>query len=321
MSSAKKATSSLYTEREKRVIHYILTYCGIILSINLGFLEGISMGMNVVISRAAIKANAKSQMKLAKPHPVLVAMVYCIIIWVLNFLYNSIAGKFDAESAMYSFQVGQNGIPTIMHQYRQGEMGAAAWAISVALSLMTSILGLGFTIYALKVSRLENAGVGTIFDGFAIFLKFIGLIILESVFIILWSMLLIIPGIIASYRYAMATYIMIDNPDMSILDCIRESKRMMQGRKAELFILHLSFLGWSILSIIPFVSFWVLPYAAVTEANYYNALLGLEEQFGGFGGGQQNRRDPRQSYGGGQQNAGDDGRNKDRSNEKPPWEQ
>ena len=284
------------------------------------------MGKGVAISRAAIKANAKNQMKLAKPHPILVTMVYCIIIWVLNFLYNSIAGTLDAESAMYSMQVRQNGIPNIMYQYRQGGMEATAWAISVALSLMSSILGLGFTMYALKVSRFENAGTGTLFDGFTIFFKFLGLIIAEAVLVFLWSLLFVIPGIIAIYRYSMAVYIMIDNPDMSIMSCIRESKRMMQGRKAELFVLHLSFIGWQILAMIPFVAFWVVPYAAVTEANYYNALLGLEQHFGGFGGSegggwQQNRGDnQRQDYSNWQQNNGDNSGNKDKSNEKPPWE-
>ena len=286
------------------------------------------MGMNVAISRAAIKANAKKQMKLARPHPILIAMVYCIIIWILNLLYGRINGPIGVQSAIYGLQMGQHGIPSIMYRYSQGHMGAMVWAISGALSLMTGILDIGFTIYALRVSRLEKTGVGTLFDGFEKFFKFVGLLFVESVLILLWSLLFVIPGIIAMYRYAMSVYIMIDNPDMSIMDCIRESKRMMQGRKAELFLLHLSFFGWQLLALIPFVLFWVVPYIAVTEANYYNALLGLQNHFGGSDGSedgnwQQNRGDQRRSYDDWQQNtdADDDSRKKDRSNEKPPWEQ
>lgn len=83
--------------------------------------------------------------------------------------------------------------------------------------------------------------------------------ILTGIFIFLWSLLLIIPGIIAAYRYRMALYLLLDNPNMSVYQCIRESKRMMVGHKAELFVLDLSFLGWYILSAVPFVSIWVTP--------------------------------------------------------------
>lgn len=95
----------------------------------------------------------------------------------------------------------------------------------------------------------------------------------------LWGLLFVIPGIVASYRYRQALYLLLDHPEMGIMECISESKRMMRGHKAELFILDLSFLGWSLLTIIPFVSVYVLPYMQSTYAIYY---MHLRELDGGF---------------------------------------
>ena len=127
----------------------------------------------------------------------------------------------------------------------------------------------------LNVIRMRPAGIGNLFDGFTIFLRALVLRILMGIFIFLWSLLFIIPGIIAAYRYRMATYLLIDHPEMSPLDCIRASKEMMRGHKGELFVLDLSFIGWAILCIIPFVAVWVSPYMEVTYCNYYQALCGL----------------------------------------------
>ena len=102
--------------------------------------------------------------------------------------------------------------------------------------------------------------------------------ILSGIFIFLWSLLLVVPGIIAAYRYRQAIYILIDHPEMSVLECISESKRLMKGHKWELFVLDLSFIGWMILSAPPvlglFVSIYTTPYTGLTYALYYEALCG-----------------------------------------------
>ncbi len=72
----------------------------------------------------------------------------------------------------------------------------------------------------------------------------------------------------------MAQYLLITRPDLGIMDCIRESKRLTSGWKGELFVLDLSFIGWMILSIIPLVSIYTTPYMSTTKANYYRALRG-----------------------------------------------
>ena len=96
-----------------------------------------------------------------------------------------------------------------------------------------------------------------------------------DLFIFLWTMLFIIPGIIASLAYSQTIYIMLDHPDMSALDAIRASKQLMKGHKWEYFVLGLSFIGWSILSsfTLGLLSIWLTPYQYVTYANYYNGLV------------------------------------------------
>ena len=92
------------------------------------------------------------------------------------------------------------------------------------------------------------------------------------------ALLLIVPGIIAAYRYSMAHYVLITNPDLGVMDCIRESKRLTKGWKGALFIMDLSFLGWTLLCMIPvlgwLLSIWVAPYRALTFLQAYEQISG-----------------------------------------------
>ncbi len=93
----------------------------------------------------------------------------------------------------------------------------------------------------------------------------------KTIFIFLWSLLFIIPGIIKKYSYSMANYIMAENPDIDALDAITKSREMMRGNKFSLFILKLSFFLWYLL--IPFtlglISIYVTPYIEAATANFY----------------------------------------------------
>ncbi len=89
--------------------------------------------------------------------------------------------------------------------------------------------------------------------------------------ILAWSLLLIIPGIIAAYRYAMAPYIMAQNPDIGVMDAIGQSKELMRGHKGRLFWLDLTFVGWALLSVLTFgIGFlWLNPYMEAARAAFY----------------------------------------------------
>ncbi|MDO0823429.1 DUF975 family protein [Desulfosporosinus nitroreducens] len=133
---------------------------------------------------------------------------------------------------------------------------------------------LGVSGYFLKLVRQEGPIIEDMFGGFKFFLKAFVLDLLMTIFIILWSLLLIIPGIIAALRYSMAYYIMIDNPQLSAFEALNRSKLMMVGFKSELFSFWLSYLGWFLLGVITLgIAFlWVTPYYETAKANFYQDL-------------------------------------------------
>lgn len=97
---------------------------------------------------------------------------------------------------------------------------------------------------------------------------------MTGLLILLWSCLFMIPGIIAGYRYSMASYIMAENPEMGAMEAIRESKKLMKGKKWRLFCLDLSFIGWDFLGYITFGigMFFVSPYENAARAVFYREI-------------------------------------------------
>ena len=126
----------------------------------------------------------------------------------------------------------------------------------------------------LNLARGEKPKVENVFDGFGVFGKSLWLTILMSLFIMLWSMLFIIPGIVKSYSYAMAPYILADNDELTAREALNESKRIMDGHKGELFVLYLSFIPWILLAAITFgiAMIYVTPYMNMTIVNFYNGI-------------------------------------------------
>ena len=120
--------------------------------------------------------------------------------------------------------------------------------------------------------------LNTLFDGFKYIMKAFGLHFLTGLFIFLWSLLFIIPGIVAALRYSMAFHILADNPDIGVMEAIEKSKMMTQGYKLDIFIMYLSFMGWAILSAftLGIGVLWLAPYISTSFANVYLALKGEE---------------------------------------------
>lgn len=181
-------------------------------------------------------------------------------------------------------------LPTTISTNLQGGTGlediSAPLAIlssvgSVIACIVASLFAYGVSKYMLNFVRSGQSDIRYIFSGFSegfnTWVRAFVLQVLMSVFIMLWSLLLVIPGIIASYRYMMAYYILADNEDMSAIDAIRASKQMMIGHKWELFVLHLSFIGWIALCIITCgIGFiFLAPYMDASIANFYEYLRGI----------------------------------------------
>ena len=150
---------------------------------------------------------------------------------------------------------------------------AAVAVYILGMPLLTMPLTLGFD-YASNRLLVEgdNRAVGNLFrDSFGRWGRKVWGMFLMNFFVSLWSFLLIIPGFIKYYAYALTPYILIDNPELSANQAINLSQKMMKGHKFDMFILHLSFIGWIFLSIFTFGIglLWLLPYMMTAQAAFY----------------------------------------------------
>jgi len=223
------------------------------------------------IDRRELKALARERLRTVQPSPLMVGAAYFIITWVIGLVASRLQGttfSFDWEL----FEATGDAVEA-MTLYPERITGVYQ-LLALAIDVVSMVIGVGMTLYAVRVCRGVKAGVGDLFDGFGFFFKIVLLNLLMSVYVFLWSLLLFVPGIIAAYRYSMAIYLLLDHPDWRVGQCIRESKRLMKGHKWELFGLDLSFFGWYLLTAVPVVEIYVTPYVQLSRAEYYNRLVG-----------------------------------------------
>ena len=136
--------------------------------------------------------------------------------------------------------------------------------------LIAGALAVGFCSFFLGIVQDAEARLERLFTGFCRFWKSFAVYFFYTLFICLWMLLLIIPGIIASFRYAMAFFIIADDEDCGPLEAIGRSKEMMAGNKWKFFCLHWRFLGWGILcAILPIGFLWLVPYMQTSFAKFY----------------------------------------------------
>jgi uncharacterized membrane protein len=143
--------------------------------------------------------------------------------------------------------------------------------------LVTAPLAIGLNKYFIQFSRSLSPDVEVLFDGFKeSFVSSILLSLLTALFVFLWTLLFIIPGIIKAFAYAMAPYILAENPSVGITEALDQSQEMMKGHKMDLFILGLSFIGWVLLGLITLgIAFiWVAPYISAASAEFYLEVSG-----------------------------------------------
>lgn len=147
--------------------------------------------------------------------------------------------------------------------------------ISIAVTLLVGgNVRLGHCRYLLDQQEGAPLQVGTLFSQFSQFKNGFMLALLTSLYTFLWSMLFIIPGIIASYSYAMAPFIQTEHPEYSASESIEASKQMMKGHKWQLFCLDLSFIGWSLLCIftLGIGNIFLSAYTSAARAAFYKEM-------------------------------------------------
>ena len=143
--------------------------------------------------------------------------------------------------------------------------------------ILTGPMSLGFTTCFLKISNSEPFEFEDLFRGFHFFIKALIAHILILIFIVLWSLLLLVPGIIAALSYSLTYFVILENPNISANNARIKSKELMMGHKMELFKLCLRFWGWFLLCIptcgVGFL--WLFPYIMVSMALFYKKVSAL----------------------------------------------
>lgn len=231
------------------------TKCGADLSETNGICKKCSSSLqfssNGIIDRKAIKEEAKKRISgnifnILKP---------LLIIFGISFVLGIVSGFFyedETTSALIEFIVG----------------------------FVTMPLTMGTILYVLKFVRGEEYSLNNVFEFYdSRILTIFALSFLVGLFTMLWSLLFIIPGIIAAISYSMYSFIYVDGTITDPMGVIRESKRMMSGYKWDYFVFQLSFIGWILLVAMSLgiALIYVMPYMLVSETLYYDELKKIKE--------------------------------------------
>ncbi len=148
------------------------------------------------------------------------------------------------------------------------------------LTLALIPLSWGLIVFFLRLIREEDIAFERLFDGFSQYVRIFTAELLKTIYVILWTLLLIIPGFIKRYSYSMTEFILKDHPELNAEQAICMSMRMMQGHKMQLFLLDLSLIGWLLLSLLTLgigLLFW-FPYKYSAYAHFYEDLKELDAE-------------------------------------------
>jgi len=214
------------------------------------------------IKNADVRASARQQLKGAWGKMILAFFVYSLLVIPIPLIF--------ADYRPIFYNPFQNPIADAI--------------FNIIVLVISGAFSLGIAGLCLKRIRGEEIFVKNIFDGFKRFLSSFLAMFFFLLFISLWSLLLIIPGIIKMFGYYMVFFIMYDNPDIKPLEALKRSQDMMIGYKGKLFMLHLSFLGWFFLGCLTLgIGFlWIMPYFYLSLGNFYETLKQKHENAAGY---------------------------------------
>lgn len=264
----------------------------------------------MVFDRVEAKLRAKESIRSTRPGPVLVTLVYLLLTsGVAALLDLFISNPFD-EAIEYYYQWGYSWQEVVEYVMSTSRGVLVIYGIvNLLLLLYRAVMSYGYTSYSLRLSRNEQPGYANLFDGFSRFLLVLGTSLLMGLVQFLWSLLYTLPAILimvltlvlvgqssfplvmflywllmvyvgavtvaVSLRYRLTFYFLLDEPQCGPMEAIRKSREAMRGRKTELLVLDLSFIGWILVVIITMglASVWVSPYVGATEAIYYDTIV------------------------------------------------
>ena len=154
--------------------------------------------------------------------------------------------------------------------------------ISLAMAgmyfILGSFIGVGYAKFNLNLVDKRETAFENLFEYFSHWKTTAIMRLLRGLYMFLWSLLFIIPGIVAGFSYAMTDYILAENPELTASEAIEQSKSMMYGNRFRLLCLKFSFIGWDILATLSFGigHFWLTPYKQAAYAAFYREISGTE---------------------------------------------
>ena len=185
--------------------------------------------MPMQLDTGAIKAESRSLLRTGEVNPFRMTLFYLLITLVLDMINSGVSYMIDSAG----------GFTVLSFSF-----------VSILVGLVALVLNAGYYCYCFGILRRDEMPYESLFDAFPFAGKVILLSIVEGVFIFLWSMLFVIPGIIAAYRYSFAMLNLCENPELGVMEALNLSKQQTNGYKMQLFLLQLSFIGYQIAAVL-----------------------------------------------------------------------
>lgn len=208
--------------------------------------------MPMQLDTGAIKAESRSLLRTGSVNPFRMTLFYLLITLVLDMINSGVSYMIDSAG----------GFTVLSFSF-----------VSILVGLVALVLNAGYYCYCFGILRREEMPYESLFDAFPFAGKVILLSIVEGVFIFLWSMLFVIPCIIAAYRYSFAMLNLCENPELGVMEALNLSKQQTNGYKMQLFLLQLSFIGWSLLVLGIFLIYELL-IAALLPDSFLGIMFG-----------------------------------------------
>ena len=223
-----------------------------------------------MINRVEIKMDAKVLVRTARVSPIVMTAIVMAICFVLDRVVDLVEGgslfytytlnwdylQASLQGDIYAMDMLLNNLPAST---------ASSFFFSTLVSLFTVVLNGGYYVYCIGIRRGAEMPYATLLDGLSVAGKLIWCWLQITVKIFLWSMLFVIPGIIAAYRYRFALYNLYENPGIGVMEALDMSKRQTWGYKSQIFALDWSYFGWLMLASLPLLAVLFLLYRLVFQ--------------------------------------------------------
>ncbi|MEA4912689.1 MAG: DUF975 family protein [Oscillospiraceae bacterium] len=225
--------------------------------------------------RATLKARAKEVLKKSYWTSLLAALIVGVVTGGLNLTlsYKTSSGELSGVINQYGMS-GETIVRSLLPVFSVVAVGAGVFGILYAI-FVANIARIGNDRF-FTLCRYDRVELEELLFGFknGRYMDNVKTMFMMDLYIVLWSLLLVVPGIIKALQYCMVPYILAENPNLSTERALELSARMTDGEKGNIFVLALSFIGWYLLGLLAcgVGVLFVTPYAEATFAELYGAL-------------------------------------------------